>query len=146
MIGFSFILEPLPTLGIVHTWTKHERHTNTGVNEGCRAMYLLTNGRAAQWSHYFATACDYNRTGSVVMKKRSQFVQDSLAHQDKLGMKARLNQCWFLTLLCMLWRVVHCLEDVRTGQTAETELAPEKRNSSRLSEATRSQAPSAAPV
>lgn len=102
MIGFSFLLEPLPTLGMVHTWTKHERHPKAGVNEGCRPMYLLTDGRAAQWSHYFATARDYNRTGSVVMKKRSQFVQDSLAHQDELGIKARLNQCWLVTIYAHL--------------------------------------------
>lgn len=53
---------------------------------------------------------------------------------------------FIFTILHILWLVVHCLEDVQTGQTAETELAPEKRISPRLSEATRSQAPSAAPV
>lgn len=42
--------------------------------------------------------------------------------------------------------VVHCLAGVQTGRTAETELAPETRISSRLSGATRSLAPSADPV
>lgn len=42
--------------------------------------------------------------------------------------------------------VVHCLAGVQTGQTAETELPPETRISSRLSEAARSTAPSGDPV
>lgn len=32
------------------------------------------------------------------MKKRSHFVQDSLTHQDKLGIKVRLNQCLLVTI------------------------------------------------
>lgn len=95
-------------MGIAHTPVKHKLHAKTSVEVCVRGpSYLLADGRAAQWSHDLATVCNYDRPGSVVMKKQSDFFQDSLTRQDELGIKWRPNQ--WLALLTFMFTLVDLL-------------------------------------